>query len=542
MCVDLILIGGRIWTENPQQPEAEALAISGKRVTHIGRSSELLKLRGPRTRVVELNNRLAVPGFNDAHVHFYIGGASLRGVQLRTANTPAEFRRRIADFVRAKPANEWILFGQWDPEDWSPAQLPSHSLIDDVSRDNPVFVIRVDGHTSLANAVAMKLAGVNKDTPDVPGGEIQRDAAGNPTGIFKDSARNLIARVIPPPSIEQMVHGLSAAQDHAIQHGVTSVQDMGLLGVEAMSSSPDLLRAYQRLLHRRELKVRVSLHVPLPAWRRLADLGITAGFGNHRFHIGAVKGFADGSLGSTTAWFFDPYNDAPQTHGLSSDELCDEAAMYSNMVESDRAGLQLAIHAIGDRANNTVLNLFERLERECGARGRRLRIEHAQHLTPADIPRFARQRVIASVQPYHLLEDGCWANRRIGMERARHSWALRSLLDSGAMLAFGSDWWVAPINPLLTIYAAVTRCTRDGKHPDGWIPEEKISVLEAVHAYTAGSAYASGEDQVKGSLEPGKLADIAVLSEDIFRINPNDIQHVKVDVTILDGEVVYERR
>ncbi len=471
-----------------------------------------------------------------------MGGASLSGVQLRTAKSGAEFRERIAEFVRSKPHGEWVLFGQWDPEDWVPPQLPGHSLIDDVTPHHPVFVSRVDGHTSFANSLAMQLAGVDRHTADVAGGEIERDAGGNPTGIFKDAARNLIARVIPAATIDQMAGALLSAQEHSIQHGVTSVQDMGLLGADAMANSPDLLRAYQRLLHRNELAVRVSLHTPLPAWERLADLGIVAGFGNEKFRIGAVKGFADGSLGSTTAWFFEPYTDAPHTCGGPSDELCDETAMYRNIAGSDRAGLQLAIHAIGDRANHKVLDFFQRLELECGARERRCRIEHAQHLRAADIRRFATQHVIASVQPYHALEDGRWATRRIGADRARLSWAFRSLLDAGTVLALGSDWWVAPINPLLTIYAAVTRCTVDGSHREGWVPEEKISVREAVHAYTVGSAYASCEEHIKGSLEPGKLADIAILSEDIFRIDPGEIQHTKVDATILDGNVVYERR
>lgn len=542
MAADLILSGGRVWTENPAQPQAQAIAVRAGKVVQVGTSRDILKLRGPKTNVVALKDRLVLPGFNDAHVHFYLGGASLSGVQLRSAKSTADLRERIAEFACSTPKGEWILFGQWDPEDWSPPHLPSHSLIDDVTPEHPVFVTRMDGHTSLANALAMKLAGVGRHTADVRGGEIERDPAGEPTGIFKDAARNLIARVIPHPTVDAMVDALCAAQEHSIRYGVTSVQDMGLLGPDAIANSPDLLRAYERLLQQSRLNIRVSLHTPLPAWRRLADLGITAGFGNRRFRIGAVKGFADGSLGSTTAWFFEPYTDAPHSCGLPGEELCDGAGMYENILGSDRAGLQLAIHAIGDRANHTVLDFFERLTNEAGVRDRRCRIEHAQHLTPEDIPRFAAQRVIASVQPYHLVEDGRWAERRIGVERARRSWALRSLLDAGAVLALGSDWWVAPINPLETIYAAVTRCSTGRESHGSWIPEERISVAEAVHAYTVGSAYASCEERLKGSLEPGKLADIVVLSEDIFRIDAHEIRDVKVDMTVLDGEVVYERR
>jgi len=536
------LTGGRVWTENPAQPEAEAIAVRDTRILQVGTSREVMKLGGPNTRVVDLNNRLAVPGFNDAHVHFYIGGATLSSVQLRSAKSPSEFRDRIAEFARSKRKGEWILFGEWDPEDWSPPHVLSHELIDDVTPDNPVFITRVDGHSSLANALAMKIAGVERHTADVPGGEIQRDRAQDPTGIFKEAARNLITRAIPAPTVDKMSAALSAAQNHSIRHGVTSVQDMGLLGADAISNSPNLLHAYQRLLRESQLKIRVSLHTPLPVWRRLADLGVAAGFGNERFRIGAVKGFSDGSLGSNTAWFFEPYLDAPHTCGLPGEELSDGAGMYEKIFGSDHAGLQLVIHAIGDRANHTVLDFFERLNNDAGVRDRRCRIEHAQHLAPGDIPRFAAEGVIASVQPFHLVEDGRWAERRIGVERARLSWPLRSLLDAGAKLAIGTDWWVAPINPLQTIHAAVTRCTAGSKDKEGWIPEERISVAEAVHAYTVGSAYAEFAEHVKGSLEPGKFADIAVLSEDIFHIDPHDIQHVDVELTVLGGEVLYERR
>ena len=541
MPVDLILAGGRIWTENPEQPEAQAVAISGNKIVAVGRSEDLLRLGDSRTSVVSLNRRIVVPGFNDAHVHFYIGGASLGAVQLRTARSAAEFRSRIEAFCRTKPRGEWILFGEWDPEAWESPQLPSHSLIDDVTAHHPVFVTRVDGHTSLANQLAMRIAGVDRHTADVPGGQIERDGQGNPTGIFKDAARDLIARVIPTPTVDEIAKALAAAQEHALAFGVTSVQDMGMLGREAMSSSADLLRAYQHLLNENQLRVRVSLHTPLPLWRKLAELGISAGFGSDRLRIGALKGFADGSLGSTTAWFFEPYADAPADCGLASAELGDPEGMSRNLFESDRAGLQLAIHAIGDRANHVVLDMLRCLEQRAGRRDRRSRIEHAQHLSPSDIPRFAAQSVIASMQPYHLMEDGRWAERRIGAERARLSWPCNSLLDAGATLALGSDWWVAPINPMLTIYAAVTRRTLDDRHPDGWIPEEKISVPAAVHAYTMGSAYAAGEEHKKGSIEPGKLADLAVLSDDIFRIPPEQIRNTHVDLTVLDGEIVYER-
>jgi predicted amidohydrolase YtcJ len=293
------------------------------------------------------------------------------------------------------------------------------------------------------------------------------------------------------------------------------------------------------MLRNGELAVRISGHQPLRSWRRLADAGVLADFGSEYLHIGGVKGFADGSLGSTTALLLAPYLDSPNTSGIPSAELADPVQMWSDIEHADAAGLQIAIHAIGDKANNTILGFYERLEREHGARDRRLRIEHAQHLIPSDIPRFARDHVIASMQPYHCIDDGRWAEKRIGAERAKTTYAFRSLLDSGAILAFGSDWDVAPMEPLMGIYAAVTRRTLDGKHPNGWVPEQKITVAEAVRAYTMGSAYASFEEKIKGSIEPEKLADLVVLSDDIFSIDPAKIADTKVFLTIFDGRIIF---
>jgi predicted amidohydrolase YtcJ len=531
---DLILINSTIWTEDTKNPEAEALAVHGGIISAVGSSQSIEKLKGPGTTVIDGHGRRVVPGFNDAHVHFFSGGASLASVQLRDARSTSEFRDRIAAFAKTRPKREWILGGNWDHENWKPAALPTHQLIDAVTPDHPVFVNRLDGHMALANAAAMKLAGIGKNTKDVPGGVIVRDREGNPTGIFKDAAQSLIERVIPAPSGTQITNAIQAAQHEAVSNGVTSVQDM--------SASPDVVRAYQSLLHRGELRVRISGHQPLSQWKRLAAPGIEARFGNDMLHIGGLKGFADGSLGSTTAWFFQPYLDAPNTSGIASDELLHPDAMYANIRDGDAAGLQIAIHAIGDRANNAVLNFYERLEQEHGRRDRRLRIEHAQHLLPADIPRFAKLHVIASMQPYHCIDDGRWAEKRIGPERAKTTYAFRSLLDSGAVVAFGSDWDVAPMKPVLGIYAAVTRRPLDGSRPSGWVPEQKITVAEAVHAYTVGSAFASFEESRKGSLAPGKLADFAVLSDDIFHMDPVKIRDAKVDLTVTDGKVVYERK
>jgi predicted amidohydrolase YtcJ len=382
---------------------------------------------------------------------------------------------------------------------------------------------------------------VDRHTGDVPGGVIGRDSQGSPNGIFIDAAKSLIDRVIPPPTVQQLAEAVLQAQRHAFKFGVTSIQDMAFVGPRARESSGELFHAYQSLLKRGELKIRVALHTPLPQWKKLANLGVEANFGNEVLQIGGLKGFSDGSLGSSTAWFLDAYTDDPTNCGGPSDELCDPDDMFANMLGGDKAGLQLAIHAIGDRANRIILDSFEKIEHSNGVRDRRFRIEHAQHVQSADIPRFGKLRVIASMQPYHCIDDGRWACGRIGPQRAKNAWAACSLKEAGAVLAFGSDWWVAPIDPLSGIYAAVTRRPIDGSSPAGWVQEQQISVRDAVHAYTIGSAYASFQDQVKGSLEPGKLADVAVLSKDIFAIDPEEIKETRTDITIVGGEVVYRR-
>ena len=539
--IDLIIANGKIWTGNPRQPHAEALSLSGSRIAAVGASESILKMAGPGTRIIDVQGRRVLPGFNDAHLHFYIGGDTLTSVDLRTANSHSEIRDRIAAFAKTYPKGDWILNGSWDQERWSPSALPTRQLIDDVTPDHPVWVNRSDGHMMLANSVAMKLAGVTRDTPDVPGGEIVRDANGNPTGIFKDAAKSVVDRVIPLPSQNHIASAIRAAQQHAARNGVTSVQDMGVLGSRGTEIMLEVIRVYQQLLAADELNVRISARIPLPQWRRLGDAGILTNFGNEKLRLAGLKSFSDGSLGSTTAWFYEPYTDAPCSCGLPSDEFADPEQAYNNMRDADAAGLQIAVHAIGDRANAVVLDMWERLSRENGPRDRRARIEHAQHLRVEDIQRFSRLNVIASVQPYHCIDDARWADKRIGKERAKTTYAFRSLIDAGAVVAFGSDWWVAPIDPLLGIYAAVTRKPFEGGNFSSWVPEQCVSVEEAVRAYTSQAAYASGEEEIKGTLEPGKLADVVVISEDIFSIDPDSIRNAKVDLTILDGRMIYDR-
>jgi predicted amidohydrolase YtcJ len=529
----LVLLNGKIWTVNDRQPRAEAVACLGSRIVAVGSNGEIRKWIGAGTEVVDLGGKLVLPGFNDAHVHFFSGGENLAGVQLRDAKSEEEFRRRIAEFAAKQPAGRWITGGGWDHENWTPARLPTRQSIDAVTAGHPVFVNRLDGHMALANSQALQIAGITRDTPDPPGGTIVRDPAGEPTGVLKDSAMGRVYRVIPEPSDDQIADAVRAAMRYAAENGVTSVQDM--------SAAPEILRVYQTLLARGELTVRISGHQPLAAWQRLAAVGLRAGFGGEKLHIGGLKGFADGSLGSTTALFFEPYLDAPNTSGLANSEMIPESKMRDHILGADRAGLQVAVHAIGDKANHIILGMYEEAERQNGARDRRFRIEHAQHLRMEDIPRFGKLHVIASMQPYHSIDDGRWAEKRIGPERAKGTYAFRALLDSGAVLAFGSDWDVAPMAPLMGIYAAATRRTLDGKRPDGWVPEQKITVAEAIRAYTMGSAYASFDEKIKGSIEPGKLADMVVVSDDILSIPAVEIEKTRVETTVFDGKAIYRR-
>jgi hypothetical protein len=531
IAADIIIVNANVHTIDTAQPHAEAVAILGNRILAVGSTPDVQLLRGTKTRVIDAAGRLVLPGFNDAHVHFMSGGFQLSAVDLRDANTPEEFAARIRDFAAMMSKERWITGGDWDHERWPDASLPTKELIDRFTPDTPVFVNRLDCHMALANSATLKIAGVTRDTKDPDGGVIVRDASGEPTGVLKDAAQNFVWRVFPPRSFDERIAAARAASDYAASLGVTSVQDM--------SAGPDV-SVYQALLDRGELKTRIYAVWPLPRWETLARTGVRAHFGSAMLRTGGLKGFADGSLGSTTALFFHPYLDAPNTRGIGSDEMFPAGAMIERIRGADRAGLQVLIHAIGDKANDEVLSFYEQVEKEDDDRDRRFRIEHAQHLRAQDIRRFARHKVIASMQPYHAIDDGRWAEKRIGQQRARTTYAFRSLLDSGAMLAFGTDWTVAPLNPLLSVYAAATRRTLDDKHPGGWMAGEKISVAEAVRAYTLGSAYAEFQEQDKGTIAAGKLADLVILSRDIFTIDPVEIEKVKVMMTIMDGRVVYE--
>jgi predicted amidohydrolase YtcJ len=535
---DLIVINANVWTVDHAHPTAQAVAVLGERIVAVGTLSEVEGWRGPKTRVIDAGGKLLLPGFNDAHVHFVNGGLQLDAVQLNDATSPEEFKRRIADRAKSAPKGEWIQGGDWDETKWTPAQLPTHQLIDDVTPDNPISVGRYDGHLVLANALALRLAGITAATPDPPGGKILRDSQGNPTGILKDAAMNLVSAVVPPLTHSQRMKAAQHALAYAASLGVTSVQNMD----DDSSQTYDDISVFADLLQRTELTARIYVAPSVMHWDDQAKIGVHHAFGSSYLRIGALKGFADGSLGATTAYFFEPYLDAPGNRGLLSNQMQPPSAMRDRMLRADAAGLQICTHAIGDQAISIILDFYADIVKEHGPADRRFRIEHAQHMAAKDFDRFAKLGVIASVQPYHAIDDGRWAERRIGHDRASRTYAFRTFLDHGVRLAFGTDWDVAPLNPMLTLYAAVTRATLDGKNPNGWFPDQKLTLNEAIEAYTMGSAYAELQESEKGSITAGKLADMVLVSDDLFKIDPAKIRDARVVTTIVGGRVVYDAR
>jgi predicted amidohydrolase YtcJ len=527
---DLVLTRGVVWTGDASAPVAEAVAIRDGRIIAIGTAAALSEYESAGTRTIDLAGRFVAPGFIDDHTHFISGGFQLGSVDLRSSATPAEFASRIAMFARTLPADRWITGGDWDHEMWDGAPLPRAEWFDSVTTRHYVAVSRLDGHMMVVNTRVLELAGITRDTPDPAGGTIVRDAqTGEATGVLKDEAMSLISRVMPSASPAERDEALRRAQAHALERGVTTVQDMG--------DWPDL-EAYRRARSAGELRLRVYSIVPLGSWERLRDFVAENGSGDDQLWWGGLKGFVDGSLGSTTAWFYEPYLDEPATSGLM---VTDTAQLRRWIIAADAARLHVVVHAIGEQANDWLLDVYAAAAQANGPRDRRFRIEHAQHLSAAAIPRFAEMGVLPSMQPYHAIDDGRWAEKRIGADRIQRTYAFRSLLDSGANLMFGSDWTVAPIDPLLGIYGAVTRRTLDDANPDGWVPREKISVEEALRAYTAANAYGAFREDRLGTIRVGALADLVVLSQDLLTIDPVTIRDVLVDYTIIGGAIVHER-
>ena len=519
---DLIITNSNIWTGNSDSPKAEAMAIKGDTIFAIGSAIDIQKFQGQSTEVIDVQNKFITPGFIDTHVHLLMGGNSLLSVQLRDAKTKSEFINRIAAFANNIKPNQWIVEGNWDHTLWG-GELPTKEWIDKFTGENPVAIYRMDGHMILANSAALKIAGIDKNTGNVVNGEIVKNPDGTPTGILKSEAMYLVLNKIPVLTNVQKEEAINSAQDYLISQGVTSIHDVDSLGgyevLNTMNSA-------------KKLKIRVYSADPLKYWKSISNTTNETKW----LKNGLMKGFVDGSLGSHTAAFNEPYSDKKEDKGLF---IVDVDSLYQWISNADFNDLQVTVHAIGDRANNTILNTFERVIEENGNRDRRFRIEHVQHLANNDIYRFSKLNVIASMQPYHAIDDGRWAEELIGKERIKSTYAFKSLLDAHTTLVFSSDWPVAPASPIYGVYAAVTRQTTDGKNLDGWVPEQKINVAEALMAYTKNAAYSSFDENIKGTLESGKLADFVILSEDLFSIEPNKIKDVHVLQTYIGGNKVF---
>ncbi|PRP80134.1 hypothetical protein PROFUN_12217 [Planoprotostelium fungivorum] len=544
--VDVLVIHSRIWTGVTDKDNAiiwaEAMAVQDGRIVAVGKSKDLSNRYHARRTIDGYSDghRMITPGFSDSHVHMLLGGYGLTSVQLRDASTKEEFIRRVADYARdiAKPG-EWMMDGSWNHELWG-GELPTRHWIDAVTPNNPAFLCRLDGHMCLANSLALRLANLTKDTPDVTGGVIEREADGEPAGVLKDKAMAYImplvgaeGGIIPEKSDQQKDASLRAAMSYMSSNGITSVHHMG---------SWEDLHVFERFNHSGELSVRIHAAVPMETWSRLADRVKAGGRGNRWLSLGSLKAFTDGSFGSQTALMFDPYLDSAgnssQNRGISVDG---EDMLRSCMLSADAEHLQSSVHAIGDRANDILLTIREEMDVKNGPRDRRFRIEHAQALRTSDVPRFARNQIIASMQPYHLMDDGVWLDRLIGPSRAKRQFPFREMIDMGITLAFGSDWFVAPATPIEGIYGAVTRRTLDGSHPDGWTPSQKITVDEALMAYTYNPNYAIYQEHSRGRIVEGQMADFVLLSEDLTAIPTADIHTAKVLETFVEGRSVFKR-
>jgi predicted amidohydrolase YtcJ len=522
-------INGNIYTVNNKQPFTEAIIVDGNKIVSTGTNEEIREKINKDTETIDLKGKLMLPGFIDAHVHFMNGGNYLSGLNLRNAKSVSEFIETLKDYTK-NIKDGWITGGSWDHEQWEEKILPNKEMIDHFTPELPVFIERMDKHIGLANSYALELADINENTPDPPGGEICKDQNGKLTGVLKDNAMSLIYRVIPEESSLQMHQDALTALEEAKKNGITSVHDI---------TNRNDLSTYLQLERENKLTCRIYTILPINNYLELGD-DINNGLNkSNKIKFRSLKAFADGSLGAETAWFFEPYENDTST-GLPQNILID-GNLKKLTVEADKQNLQVSTHAIGDKTNAYLLDIYAEIKRLNPVRDRRFRIEHAQHLRLQDIPRFSDIGVIASCQPYHLYFDGSYAEKKIGKERIRFSFPFKTLLDNNTILCFGSDWPVVPISPLHGIYAAVTRHTSDHKNPGGWIPEQKISVEDAVKCYTINNAFASFEENIKGSIEPGKLADLVVLNENIFKIPHEKIKDVKVDMTVFNGEIIYKR-
>ncbi|MFC1561801.1 amidohydrolase [candidate division KSB1 bacterium] len=526
---DLIVLNGKIWTGVPAKPWAEAFASSGSVITHVGTTEEIRALQAAVTTVFDAERRLVTPGFTDSHLHFMIGGLALLEADLHGVTDRQHFETVIEQKHRELPASEWMLGRGWDNSRWPDSEFPDRTWIDRVCPDRPVYLVRQDMHMALANGLALEKAGISRNTPDPDGGRIDRiEKTGEPSGILREAAMRLAEDVIPPYNKALLQRAIDAGCAKARKTGITSVHDITKLDdIEAIAAASE---HESFTLHYRSFP-------PIRFREQIEDMQKSLVTDGNKFRIAGLKAFTDGSLGSRTALFFEPYTDAPGEYGLPNDIMFPEGNLLRVATAADRAGFQLIIHAIGDRANAELLDMYEEIHKVNGDRDRRWRIEHAQHIRFEDVRRFKNLGVTSSMQPHHCVDDARWAETRIGAERCGAAYAFRTFLDSGTAVVFGSDWTVAPLNPLLGISAAVNRIPLGGTEP--WHPEQRITVEDALRAYTVTPAWSVFDENVCGTIEPGKHADCVILSDNIFEIPTEEIPKTSVAGTVFGGKVVY---
>ncbi len=528
---DLILVNGDIYTVDARLGRVEALAIAEGKILAAGTSEEIRKWAGPQTKVIDLEGKFVLPGFNDAHTHIGGGGLALLSVNGEGTRSLKEFQDRIRARLKDFKPGEWVVGSGWDHSLWPENRIPTKEDLDAVSTEHPLLFERVDGHSLVANSLALKLADITKETPNPDGGEIVRGENGEATGWLKEKAVDLVGRLVPEPTREQRKRGLLLVLQDAARLGVTSVQD---------NSSWEDFQAMRELKDEGKLTLRVTAWLPFDApLDQLEKMRKEGGTTDPWLRTGALKAVSDGSGGSLSAAMLEPFSNAPDNRGILR---YDPEQLRKMVIERDAAGFQINIHAIGDRANRVTLDAFEAAKKINNRRDTRHRIEHAQFVAPADAPRFKQLGVIASMQPCHVLSDMRWAPVILGPDRVRGAYAWNLLQQAGAVLAFGTDYPVEPLSPMRNLYASVTRESESGGPAGGWVPENKVSLAEALRAYTWGSAFGQFEEDRKGTLSPGKFADLVVLSQDVTRVPPAEILRTQALLTMVGGRIVYEKK
>ena len=545
---DLVLTNAKIYTGLTAQPWASDVAIREGFIVAIAGAgadsdAQIKSWLGPKTRVIDLHGQFAMPGFNDAHAHLAAGAYVKLEVDLRGTKSIEEFQQRVRVRLSEFGPKEWIIAPGWDHTLWPVKKFPSRQDLDAISTEHPIFSQRVDGHVAVVNSRALQIAGITRETPDPPGGRIERDpGTGDPTGMLEeDTAMNLVYDRVPPFSEAQRLRSFALVMDEASQNGVTSIQDNSVTAADDRDNYGwQNFLALQQLKREGKQKIRITewlpFTLPLP---RLEQMRRAGGTTDPWLKTGALKALVDGSLGSRTAALLAPYSDDPRTSGILR---LDPVALMQMAVERDRAGFQIALHAIGDRANKIALDTFAAATNASGPRDRRDRVEHAQVVAPADFARFVALGVIASMQPSHELTDQRWAADRLGPERVKGAYAWHTMEQDGVHLAFGTDYPVEPINPLRGIYACVTRELPEGGPPGGWQLQEKLPMDDCLRAYTAGSAYAEFEEKQKGTIAPGMLADMVVFPVDITSSAPRELLSTHAAMTIAGGRLVFEQQ